>query len=156
MRKLPHGWYLASMQNRRPEPDFGQLLAQIMDATSLNQAGLAAAGNVQGYVISRWARGLNMPSSDKLREFISGLARGYPAVADEFGPQLVQAAGMDFTLRPQPADDRPEIVRLNWTQPAVRSLWENEDLPPKTRLVFIEQWLADQAAEGKPAAAGQS
>jgi transcriptional regulator with XRE-family HTH domain len=117
------------------------LIDQIRATTGLSQAALARLGGFDAARITRWKTGYNRPDYDSIAKLVSGIAAVYPDVAD-VAPELFAAAGYAGGAG---ADDRPEIVVVNWRDPQVRQLWRLQRIPPEAKLGLVTDYLTARA-----------
>lgn len=144
MRKPGVDCYVARMQSQWDGAGFGKLLSRILDEKQLSQRALAALGPIDPSLLSRWLSGATQPSFANLQTFIAGLRQQYPEMG-EMVPDLISAAG--YGSLADGADERPAIVRDNWSNQAVRDLWALKNIPPASRAGLVRTYLA-QRAEG--------
>jgi hypothetical protein len=97
---------------------------------------MARRADVDATRITRWKTGENRPAYDNVVQLVNGVTRDHPEIAD-LGPELFRAAGYAPEL---PTDDRPQIVKDNWDNDNVRTLW-GLGVPEPQRLSMIKSIL---------------
>jgi transcriptional regulator with XRE-family HTH domain len=121
---------------------FRDLLDKILDRTGLTHQAIAALGGFSPSRISRWRSGENRPDYDTIRALVAGLLADYPEAAS-IAPALFEAAGY---AAPVIRDPRPEVVRDNWEDENVRSLWRLNVVEDQ-KVSLVEEYLKGREAE---------
>lgn len=134
------GCYLACMQ-RMDGRRLAELTRYILEDTGLSQRGLARLAGVSESQVSRWLHGDTQPKYETVQALATALARDYPGLAGVV-PDLFAAAGYEGANLPP--DPRPDIVRENWHDERVRTIWNTPGMPIRARLGIIEHYLAER------------
>lgn len=130
---------------RRPwdKARFDELLEQVMQQAASSYEDLARRSGINSSTFSRWRASKVAPDFDTVLKLARWIHAEHPDLSGA-ASGLIRAAGFGTVDLAEGAEPLPPLVRENWHDENVRTLW-NLRVGLDQRLSLIEAYLEDKA-----------